>query len=211
MSGRGLELAWRYTTIVGLALLTAGCVALKRCAYEGVGRDGWQQPERVVESLEIEPGDQVADLGSGTGYFTFRLAQATGPEGRVYAVDVDTTLVEHLDEKAREEGHANVQGVIASFDDPKLEAASVDLLFTCNTYHHIEDRIAYFERVKKLLRPGGRVAIVELRPGWTYRFFPHATPPDDIRTEMESAGYRLVADHDWLSKQSFLIFAPVEG
>ena len=77
---------------VGLGLAT-GCGALKRCAYSSPGRDGWQQPERVVTELEIRGGERVADLGAGGGYFTFRLADAVGPEGTVYAVDVDEETV----------------------------------------------------------------------------------------------------------------------
>ena len=77
-------------------VLLAGCTTLKKCAYEGFGRDGWQQPERVMQSLAIKPGERIADLGSGGGYFTFRLSQAVGPTGKVYAVDVDKDMLEDL-------------------------------------------------------------------------------------------------------------------
>ena len=190
------------------ALLTVGCVGLKECAYVGWGRDGWQQPERVVQALDIVPGARVADLGSGTGYFTFRLADATGQEGRVYAVDIDEQLVEYLAERAREEGYSQVAVVQAEPDDAKLPDGGVDLVFTCNTYHHIGERDAYFRRLRASLRPGGRVAIVELRPAWYTRFFPHATSSDLIEQEMADAGYRLVERHDWLSRQHFLVFSP---
>ena len=196
--------------LTALTLLLAGCVGLKRCAYEGIGRDRWQQPERVIAALSLERGAQVADIGSGTGYFTFRLADAAGPEGRVYAVDIDEQLVEHLAERARDEGYPTVESVLAAPDDPRLEPGSIDLVFTCNTFHHIEDRIAYFARVRTLLRPGGRVAIVEGRPGWFQRVFPHATDPDEIQRDMEAAGYRLLDSHDWLSQQSFQVFTANE-
>ena len=196
--------------VATLALLSAGCVGFKRCAYEGIGRDRWQQPERVIAALSLEHGNQVADIGSGTGYFTFRLADAAGPDGRVYAVDIDEQLVEHLTERARDEGYPNVETVLAAPDDPRLEPGSIDLVFTCNTFHHIEDRIAYFARVRTLLRPGGRVAIVEGRPGWFHWLFPHATAPDEIRRDMEAAGYRRLDSHDWLSQQSFQVFTANE-
>ena len=77
-----------------LVLLAGGCNKLKRSAYDGFGRDGWQQPDRVIEALALEPGARVADLGAGGGYFTFRLADATGPDGLVYAVDVDPGMLE---------------------------------------------------------------------------------------------------------------------
>lgn len=195
---------------VGLVLAT-GCGAIKRCAYSGPGRDEWQQPERVVAALELRGGERVADLGAGGGYFTFRLADAVGPEGIVYAVDVDPDMVDYLRERAREEDRANVVPVLADFDDPKLPEA-VDLIFSTNTYHHLEDRSAYFAGVAGDLRPGGRIAIVELSGvGWFHRLMSgHSTPASVIRSEMEAAGYREVERHDFLSRQSFLIFERAE-
>lgn len=200
------------TALVSLLAALAGCSSLKRFAYEGFGRDEWQQPARVVEALEIEPGDRVADLGAGGGYFTFRLADAVGPEGVVYAVDVDPDMTALLRERAADEGYANVRVVDAAPDDPRLPAGAVDLVFTSNTYHHIPDRVAYFARLEEVLAPGGRVAIVELRDeGFFAGLFGHATNEEKIRREMEAAGYRLTAQHDFLERQSFLIFAPASG
>ena len=122
----------------------------------------------MIALLGIGPGDRVADLGAGGGYFTFRLAEAVGESGRVYAVDVDDDMVDYLTQQARERGAANVAVVRGEFEDPKLPDGEIDLLFTCNTYHHIADRSAYFRRVLVDLAPSGRVAIVEFdgRGGW---------------------------------------------
>jgi predicted methyltransferase len=195
---------------VGLGFAT-GCGAIKRCAYSGPGRDAWQQPERVVAELEIRGGEQVADLGAGGGYFTFRLADAVGSEGMVYAVDVDPEMVAYLRKRAEEEARANVVPVLAAFDDPKLPEA-VDLIFSTNTYHHLEDRSAYFEQAAGDLRPGGRIAIIEFSGvGFFHRLFGgHSTPASVIRSEMEAAGYREVERHDFLSRQNFLIFSRAE-
>jgi ubiquinone/menaquinone biosynthesis C-methylase UbiE len=194
--------------IVVLAVC-AGCTSLKRFGYEGFGRDDWQKPELVVQTLRIEPGEQIADLGAGGGYFTFRLADATGPQGTVYAVDVDPGMIDYLRERAAADGYANVRVVEAAPDDPKLPAASIDLLFTCNTYHHIPDQRAYFARVKQVLSPRGRVAIVEYRDeGFFAGLLGHGTGDETIRRDMEAAGYRLVASYDSLPRQSFLVFAP---
>ncbi len=192
-------------------LALGGCTCIKRCAYEGFGRDGWQQPERVIEALAIQPGDRVADLGAGGGYFTFRLADAVGEAGQVYAVDVDASMLEYLDGRIEREERRNVATVRAAYEDPKLPEP-VDLIFTSNTYHHIQERAAYFERAQRYLKPGGRVAIVEYKPrGFFQRIFPHSTEGADIVSEMESAGYRLERDHDFLERQSFLVFAPDES
>lgn len=198
--------------IAVLVLLAGGCARCKRAAYAGWGRDRWQQPERVVETLGIVSGQRIADLGAGGGYFTFRLAEAVGDSGLVYAVDVDADMTGYLEARVAEEGVPNVEVVLAEYDDPLLPDAGVDLIFTCNTYHHLEDRPAYFARVRRALRPGGRVAIVEYEPrGWLQRVFPHSTPTELIRDEMARAGYRLEGEHDFLDRQSFLIFARGEA
>jgi ubiquinone/menaquinone biosynthesis C-methylase UbiE len=191
-----------------VAATLAGCTTLKRWAYEGIGRDRWQRPDEVLRALAIPAGAQVADLGAGGGYFTFRLAAAAGPTGRVYAVDVDPGMVDYLRERAAREGARTVVPVLATADDARLPAASVDLLFTCNTYHHLTDRAAYFTRLRPVLRGGGRVAVVEYDGrGLFGRLFGHATPADEIRREMAAAGYRVVGVHDFLPRQSFLVFA----
>ena len=183
-----------------LLLLAGGCTWAKRFAYEGFGRDRWQRPDEVVAALGIAPGERVADLGAGGGYFTFRLADAVGPTGRVYAVDVDRGLVDYLRGRAEREGRTQVVAVLAGPDDPKLPEP-VDLVFTCNTYHHLEDRVAYFRRVRERLRPGGRVAVIDFAEGR------HGTPRAVIQKELGAAGFRLLAAPDLLERQSFLVFA----
>lgn len=202
MSGR-LNPSRVVVCAVVAAALWLGCGTVKRYAYEGFDRDEWQQPERVVADLALAPGAKVADLGAGGGYFTFRLARAVGPEGRVYAVDIDEGMNEHVAQQARKEGLANVRTVLAATDDAKLPEP-VDLFFTSNTYHHLEGRVAYFRGVReRQLAPGGRIAIVEFRPGKTS----HATARKTIEQEMGAAGFRLVKSFDYLERQHFLVFA----
>jgi arsenite methyltransferase len=166
-------------------LLLAGCTRLKQCFYEGVGRDEWQKPQEVISSLDIRPGDRVADLGSGGGYFTFRLAK-----------------------RAKEEGYANIEVILAKVDDLLLPASGVDLIFTSNTYHHLKDRVNYFANAKKYLRPNGRVAVIELSgKGWLESLPGHHTPKEVILNEMKAAGYALHRDFDFLPRQHFLIFS----
>lgn len=201
-------LALALLSALGLALAFSGCGGLKRAAYSGPGRDDWQQPARVVEALELEPGEHVADLGAGGGYFTFRLAEAVGPDGRVYAVDVDAGMLEHIDEEARERGLENVVPLLAAPDDPRLPDGGIDLVFSANTYHHLDERAAYFRRVRESdLRPRGRVAIVELKEA-PWLLGGHVTQAEVIREEMEAAGYALERTPAFLERQHFLIFRP---
>ncbi len=191
-----------------LTLLFAGCTSLKRCAYEGINRDEWQKPDEVIRVLGIGPGDLIADVGSGGGYFTFRLARATGPSGKVYAVDVDADMNSYIANRARDEGVANIEVILAKPDDPLLPPPGVDLLFITNTYHHLDNRRAYFAKASKYLRGGGRVAIIEFSDNsWFATFNSHHTSKDTIKKEMSEAGYKLEREFDFLPKQNFLVFA----
>jgi arsenite methyltransferase len=197
----------RIFVVAATAVLLAGCAQLKQCAYEGVNRDDWQQPQKVIAALNIRPGDRVADLGSGGGYFTFRLAEAVGPGGRVYAVDIDRDMVDLIAKRIKQETLSNIEPVLAKSDDPLLPKTGVDLIFTSNTYHHIDKRIAYFANLRKYLRPGGRIAIIDFdRRSWFVGLFRHYTPTEFIKPEMEQAGYSLQQELGFLDRQSFLIF-----
>jgi arsenite methyltransferase len=196
--------------LFALALLFfAGCALLKQCAYEGFNRDQWQQPQKVIESLALRPGDHVADLGSGSGYFTFRLAEAVGSQGKVYAVDVDREMNDLVAKASKGKNTGNVELILARPDDPMLPPMGIDLVFTVNTYHHFENRVTYFQRVRKYLRPGGRIAVIDFdRRAWFEGMWKHYTPAEFIKREMEQAGYRLQRELTFLDRQSFLIFVP---
>ena len=197
------------TVSVLIPLLLGGC---SRVAYEQMNdpeRDAWQHPKEVIDALKIEPGAVVADLGAGGGYFTFRLADAVGPGGRIYAVDVDEASHRYIEEEAVRRGGMprNVELVLAAPTDPRLPPGAVDLIFTCNTYHHLRDREHYFASLQRALRPGGRVAIIDYKDeGWMARLFGHATAKATVRQELERAGYRLLQTFDLLPRQHFEVF-----
>jgi ubiquinone/menaquinone biosynthesis C-methylase UbiE len=199
----------RSRVIAALAALSLGlgCGAFKRQMYEGFGRDGWQKPDEVIALLDLDAGDRVADLGAGGGYFTFRLADAVGETGRVYAVDVDDDMLAYLREQVAERDRPNVEVVRGEFADPLLPDGAVDLVFTCDTYHHLADRTAYFSKLRTDLAPGARVAILDFNGTSGFaKWFDHATPKQTIIDEMTAAGYRLVGDHDLIEQQTFVVF-----
>jgi len=212
VSGGGRRIGRRAAALLGVTLLAglgSGCSALKRFGYEGVDRDEWQQPEQVVEVLRIEPGMRVADIGAGGGYFTFRLADAVGAQGLVWAVDVDEDMTDYLEARAAEQGRDNVRVVLGRFEDPLLPDGEIDLVFTSNTYHHLQDRVTYFRNLKTDLAPGARVAILELRgASWFSRTFGHYTDRETIVDELGEAGYRELESHDFVTEQSFTVFRP---
>jgi len=151
-------------------------------------RDAWQKPEGVIAALKLPKDAVVADVGAGTGYFTLRLARAL-PNGKVYAVDVEPSMVEHTVKRAQNADFANVEGVVASTNSPRLPG-KVDLVLMVDTYHHISNRLEYFDALREQLRPGGRVVIVDYTMA-----SPHGPPPErrlsgeQVKAEMVAAGY----------------------
>jgi len=196
-----------FQLVVLLCCLITSCARLKQWAYEGGDRDQWQQPDQVIAALQIAPGAEIADLGAGSGYFIFYLAKAAAPNGKVYAVDIDKGTNELIAERAKKDGVANVQTILAKPDDPLLPKSGVDLIFTSNTYHHFDNRIVYFNKLRRYLKPAGRVAIIDYdRRAWLEGLLRHYTPSEFIKREMEQAGYKLQQELTFLDRQSFLIF-----
>jgi arsenite methyltransferase len=198
----------RWIALVCVLATISGCTSFKRWLYEGFNRDEWQHREQVIQALRLHPGDVVADLGSGSGYFTFHLAKAVGSSGKVFAVDLDADLNAYVETHAREEGATNIEVRLAEPDDPLLPEGSVDLIFTCITYHHLKDRVSYFKKVGKALRAGGRIAIIDFNEkAWLEMLIGHWTPSEVLHREMKEAGYALEQELHFLPKQDFIIFS----
>ena len=171
-------------------------------------RDSYQKPHDVITALKLQPGEIIADIGAGSGYFTFRLARHIGEAGRVYAVDVSPEMILHLNRRVRDLKLTNVAPVLAAPDDPLLAEASIDRFFICNTWHHIENRDGYLGLMKRMLKPGGQVVMVDFKKTET-----PAGPPLEMRIdradlvkEMEANGFQLSAEHTFLPYQYFLVF-----
>jgi predicted methyltransferase len=176
--------------------------------FDDPARDAWQKPTELVAALAPRPGQTVADLGAGTGYFSRYLADAVGPDGTVLAIEVEPTLVAHLRERAERERRATVVPVLASFDNPRLPAGGVDLIFIADTYHHLDRRQRYLPQLRRALRPGGRVAIVDWKPGELPEGPPpdHKLSPERVIEEMRAAGFELADNLDVLPYQYLLVF-----
>jgi predicted methyltransferase len=177
-------------------------------------RDHYQKPAEVIQALGLKPGMVVADLGSGSGYFTRRFIEAVTETGKVYAIDVEPEALKHVKDSV-EHMHISyaAEFILAQPDNPKLPFESVDLIFLCNVYHHLDNRTTYFTNVKSALRPGGRIAIIDYyhdeRSGDLGFSKAHLVPRETVLDEMTKAGYRLLREHTFLPKQYFLEFVPV--
>lgn len=174
-------------------------------SFDDPDRDAWQKPDQVLAALELKPGQIVADIGAGTGYFSTRLARHSSAP-KVYAADIEPRMVDYLRQRAEKEGLKNVTAVLALETSANLPEA-VDCVLIVNTYHHIGQRENYFRLLGKSLKPGARVAIIDFKKG-----VPGGPPdhfrftPQEIQSELAAAGFELVVQHDFLPNQMFLIF-----
>ena len=173
-------------------------------------RDAYQKPHEVIMALGLREGEIIADIGAGSGYFTFRLAQHVGANGRVYAVDVNPDMIVFMNRRIRDLQLKNVITVLAVPDDPLLMNSSIDRFFICDTWHHIQNQTQYLELMKKMLRPGGQIIMIDFHK----KEMPVGAPMEmriareDLVRQMESNGFRLAKEHTFLPYQYFLIFTP---
>jgi ubiquinone/menaquinone biosynthesis C-methylase UbiE len=174
-------------------------------SFDDPARDAWQMPDRVIAALKLTAGQSVSDIGAGTGYFSARLAKSN-PRVQVYAVDIEPSMVGYLKSRAVKEGLANVTPIQAAADATNLPA-SVDMALIVDTFHHIPNRLEYFRKLARQLKPGGRVAIIDFHedsptgPPKEFRF-----TAERIREELAAAGFRQTEKLDFLPNQHFLIF-----
>jgi SAM-dependent methyltransferase len=175
--------------------------------FDDPGRAEWQKPDSVVAALPLGPGSVVLDIGAGTGYFNRAFAARVRPGGRVFAADIEPAMIAHMLERARREATPEVFPLLVPPDEPRAPMP-VDLVFICDTIHHIDDRIEYLRKVRAILEPGGVVAVVDFKPG----DIPVGPPPehriarDLVIEEMAAAGFRLDREETFLPYQYMLLF-----
>ena len=168
---------------------------------------GLKIPE-VVAAIKLQPGQIVADIGAGSGLFEVPLAQAVGPEGKVYAVEVDKAFFPEIRKRVSAGGVSNVETVLGTFTDPALPAKAVDVVFFHDVVHHIEDRRTYLEAVTRYLAPSGRIVIVDYEGGKG----PHREQPElEVTREqltdwMKGLGFAVVEDMKLFPDKYYLVF-----
>lgn len=178
-------------------------------SLEDPQRDAYQKPHEVVTALDLKDGEVIADVGAGAGYFSLRFANHVGERGRVYAVDISPDMIRHLNRRIRDLNLRNVVTVLAEPDDPLLPDGSIDRFFLCNTWHHIDGQSRYLALMKRILKPGGQVVMIDFQK----KELPVGPPVEmkiareDLIRQMETNGFRLVKEHKFLPYQYFLIFA----
>lgn len=167
---------------------------------EGPDREAWQKPDEIMDVLGIADGAAVADIGAGAGWFTIRLARRVGPNGMVYAQDVQRQMLDAIRRRVAREGLRNVETRLGSGSSPNLPARTLDAVLVVDVYPEVEDRVAFLRNLAGALRPGGRIGVVNYRPG---RGGPGPAPSEGVRVDSgsvekdaESAGLRMLARQD---------------
>ena len=179
-------------------------------ALEDPKRDAYQKPHEVIHALNLKSGEVIADIGAGSGYFTFHLARHVGEKGKVYAVDVSPDMILHVNRRIREFKANNVVTILADPDDPLLPEQSVNRFFICDVWHHIGNQTKYLSLMKKMLKPGGEVVIIDFHKK-ELPFGPSMQMKiarEDVIKQFDSNGYRLTKEHTFLPYQYFLVFVP---
>jgi ubiquinone/menaquinone biosynthesis C-methylase UbiE len=173
-------------------------------------REAEEAPGKAIAALEIRAGQVVADVGAGSGYYSVRLARAVGENGRVYATDIQPEMLALLKNKVAAERLSNVEPVLGTETDPKLPAASVDLVLMVDVYHELARPQEMLRALKRVLRTHGRLVLIEFRKesAWVPIREEHKMSEREARLELEAEGYRFERNIDVLPWQHVLVFRP---
>ncbi len=175
---------------------------------EAPDRDIWQHPEQIMDVLGIAEGSVVADIGAGAGWFTIRLARRVGPNGVVYAEDVQPQMLAAIQRRVKAEGLMNVKPILGKGSDPQLPRGALDVVLMVDAYYEIDDRVPMLRNLATSLRSGGRIGVVNFKlegsgPGPAME---ERISPETVVNDAKNAGLRLLSHETVLPYQYLLIF-----
>jgi len=151
--------------------------------------NGLQPPDKVMDIIGAAAGMTIAEIGAGQGRYVVHLADRVGPDGKVYAEDINADFLRHLAERCRRGGFTNVETILGGLTDPKLPPGELDVIFVISSYHHFGDPVALMRNARAALKANGRLAIAEWIPGKDGHG--EGTSPETMTLQMESAGFIL--------------------
>jgi ubiquinone/menaquinone biosynthesis C-methylase UbiE len=201
--GLAIVAAWLPLTAQHKGLFPPEQLAL----LEGPDRAAWQRPEEVMDALLVAEGSRVVDLGAGGGWFTIRLANRVGPNGRVYAEDAQPEMIEAIRRRVERAQLKNVVSILGTESDPRLPAA-VDAVLIVDSFHEMRQPVGMLRHVANALKPNGRLGIVEFTkkgfgPGPAME---ERVDPERVIRDAEAAGLRLLSMETFLRYQYMLVF-----
>jgi len=176
-------------------------------------REEEEQPDKALEAIGIRRGMVVADVGAGSGFMSFKMAKLVGPPGKVYANDIQPEMLEILRSRAQRNKITNVETVLGTDRDPKLPAATLDLILLVDVYHEFSQPQAMLDRMREALKPNGRLVLLEYRKeDPTVPIRPeHKMSVAEVRAEVEPEGFQFDQVIEVLPRQHILIFRPRKG
>lgn len=181
-----------------------------RGVFERDGREVWDRRHDILAALNLKPGTAIADIGAGTGFFVMLFADAVGPKGRVYAVDITRNFIDAIRTRAHGMGYRNVIGVVNNARSVMLPANSIDLAFCSDTYHHFEFPDSTLASIHAALKPGGELVVIDFKriPGVSVPWvIGHVRAGEEVVTrEIEQAGFALMERKDFMQTQFYLRF-----
>jgi len=177
--------------------------------FEVESREIFAKRQDIVTACKLKPGMIVADIGAGTGLFTRLFAKEVGPSGKVFAVDIASNFIDHIEKTCKEQGLKNVVGVVCKQDSVELPANSIDLAFICDTYHHFEFPFKTMTSVHRALRPGGQLVLVDFRrikgqsSEWVLN---HVRAGQEVVTkEIRAVGFKQIEEEAKLLKENYFV------
>lgn len=173
--------------------------------FDKPGRDQRLQLDRVMDTLEIVPGKDVADIGAGSGWFSVRAARRVGTTGVIYAIDINPEAIRYIDRRVHKEGLSNVKTILSKSDDPLLPKNAVDAVLLLKTYHEVADPIALLEHLRPALKPGAKLGVIDRNGNGT----DHGINREVVIEEATKAGYHLLNTYDFVKADGvdyFLVF-----
>jgi len=194
------------TSLVAVAVVAALVVVAPAGATEDSRRDARLQPERVLDAVGIRPGMVVGEAGAGRGYFTFKLARRVGASGKVYANDIDRAALDHVRQVCRDDNIGNVETVVGEVEDPLFPVTGLEVVVMVYALHDFARPAAFLESLKKYLKPGGSVVILDQDPDISGDH--HFLTRERLVALFAESGYELARDERFLEKDLLLVFRP---
>ena len=182
--------------------------------FERPGREVYDQRAEVVKALQLRSGMDIADIGAGTGFYSLLFAQEVGSSGHVFAVDVTEDFVLNINRRAREQNLKNIHSVLSNQTDTFLAPDSIDMAFVCDTYHHFEYPQTMLASIRRALRPGGKLIIIDFRKisgvssSWVMSHV--RTDKQTVIQEIEQAGFKFQKESDLLKTNYMLWFTKTD-
>lgn len=204
MSTRIMLRAAATTLLASIYLITTGCA-------QNQYRDTWQQPEAIMDSIGVREGMTIGEAGAGTGYFTFHLARRVGPDGRIYANDIDRSALRQIDEQANEESITNITTILGEVDDPLFPEDRLDMVVMMMAFHDFAEPTEWMKNVIPSMKQGARLVIIDQDPEKMQSGWSHFMTKEQILEAMAKTDFTLLRIFSFLERDNIYVFGLVDS